>query len=322
MENVKKIAQTYTFDKELSYKVMDKGLVNETWMVQSGSEKFILQGLCAKTIRKRYNVASAHEVLCDRIKNHEQIGNIENIKLPFIKKNKEQKNFIKHEGKYWLAYEYIDNDPIEKIDNELAFNLGKYLGNFHRLLQKEEIKPRYKIINFHDHQYYLDRLNSLYVKYKDRARLVETEYEIINNLKSFNYPKKSEFITIHGDPKPENFLIRNNEIVAVIDLESLMIGSRFIDIGDALRSLRNNNVFDMDLCRSWIYGYNTSFGKFIDIDQAIQYICLITLELAGRFLIDYFEEKYFRWDKDKFDSLAMNNLDRCQNELKYFKTII
>lgn len=49
---------------------------------------------------------------------------------------------------------------------------------------------------------------------------------------------------------------------------------------------------------------------------------LITLELAARYLTDYFEESYFSLKKDKYSSLAKQNLARCRRYVDYYKNFI
>ncbi|MEM9075022.1 MAG: hypothetical protein AAGE52_41380, partial [Myxococcota bacterium] len=47
----------------------------------------------------------------------------------------------------------------------------------------------------------------------------------------------------------------------------------------------------------------------------------IALELASRFCLDAFEERYFRWDPERFASAAEHNRVRAEGQLTYARDI-
>jgi hypothetical protein len=53
-----------------------------------------------------------------------------------------------------------------------------------------------------------------------------------------------------------------------------------------------------------------------------QAIGAIILELAARFLADYFNDNYFGWNPEKYDSRRAHNLARCRGQIAEFKSYL
>ncbi len=70
-------------------------------------------------------------------------------------------------------------------------------------------------------------------------------------------------------------------------------------------------------------GYHSSGFEIhlVEKEHIIQGIKLITLELAARFLKDFFEDSYFNWDAKKYSSRAEHNLARTKRQIAIYKDI-
>ena len=107
---------------------------------------------------------------------------------------------------------------------------------------------------------------------------------------------------VHGDPKLENFLFdERGRAVGLIDLDTVRHGAVLWELADAIRSwacIRNEADdirFDADMGRAAIKAYK-EFGLSLDpAEWAVlpAAIMAVSLNLARRYLTDYFEEKYF-----------------------------
>jgi thiamine kinase-like enzyme len=129
---------------------------------------------------------------------------------------------------------------------------------------------------------------------------------------------------IHGDPKFDNFLFKGDKAIAIVDFDTIMLGSRLVDIGDGLRSWCRRDIkrFDIEACREIIVAYNSNVSDKISLREALNSTALITLELAVRFLIDCFEESYFEWDKSKYRNAREHNKIRAIQMIDYYKSIV
>ena len=106
--------------------------------------------------------------------------------------------------------------------------------------------------------------------------------------------------------------------------------TRLVDIGDALRSWCNREgedaeepVFDRTFYNAAVEGYRSSTILTERERQLIpQAFRLITIELAMRFLQDYFEDSYFGWDAAHFETRREHNLVRARNQIELHRQII
>lgn len=107
---------------------------------------------------------------------------------------------------------------------------------------------------------------------------------------------------IHGDLKLTNFLFdERGGVVGIVDLDTFMYHNLYVELGDALRSwCTAGETFDLQLLEASLSGYAQS-GAFEALDSTylVAAVKLITLELAMRYLNDYFDDCYFQWDPQR-----------------------
>ena len=105
-----------------------------------------------------------------------------------------------------------------------------------------------------------------------------------------------------------------------------MFGHELLDIGDAFRSWcrENKTEFNLNRFNLAVKAYRSKHNLWwrgveqIGDDLIKDAVALITLELAARYLTDYFEETYFDWKRYKYRSRAEQNLTRAKRYLAYY----
>ncbi|MDR2456739.1 MAG: phosphotransferase [Deltaproteobacteria bacterium] len=121
-------------------------------------------------------------------------------------------------------------------------------------------------------------------------------------------------LVIHKDTKRTNFLLGRR--VSIIDLDTVGYGDPLIDLGEALRSgaasARPGELFSAPWAAAFLDGYRSAgpdLGKedFKLIPTVVRAICV---NLARRYLTDSLAELHFKWDKDNYPSLHLQNLSR------------
>jgi len=124
---------------------------------------------------------------------------------------------------------------------------------------------------------------------------------------------------LHGDPKLENFLFDQRGVaVGLIDLDTVREGALLFELADAFRSWAGRldaepaPMFDAEVFRaSWQayqrHGLALTAAEREKLPAAIR---AVVLDLARRYLADYFEETYFAWDRTRYGSPAAQNLER------------
>ena len=289
------------------------GIVNLTYKITTPKGKFIVQRL-SKIFDER--------LIEDYLKLQEFLHE-NKFNVPKLVQNKDKGHFLIDDGRIWRIFENIEHDNVSSINEDAAFEAGKALGKFHQALSSFDHQPKFNIKDFHDARKIIKRLNLIAeedmnaIKYNE----IKTHHEfIINNIKKHYLPEDLPKTIIHGDPKFENFLFKGNKVAAMIDFDTVMLANELIDIGDALGSwcCKDGSQFDENVFNTAVEGYMKGNNVNYSIDEMKNAMALITLELAARFLIDYFEESYFEWDKENYSNAAEHNKERCKDLIEYY----
>ncbi len=290
---------------------MNDGIVNSSHIVKTQKGTFVFQRLSEifdeRTIQDYQDVQSYLRT--------------SGLHVPVLLQSIYGKPFYRNSN-LWRVFEYIPNDGFPKPTPDTTFELGRTLGKFHRIMNASNFKPRFSLDGFHDTKRKISELEVAYndKKYKEKHEKLEGEYQFIaSRIENHYLPENLEKTIIHGDPNFENFLIKDGKIISILDLDTLMEASPLIDLGDALRAwCKVDNTFNPQLYHSAVEGYNSENPLPYDKSLIKKSVGLITLELAARFLTDFFHESYFAWDPSKYESSSDHNLDRTRSCLQYY----
>ena len=283
------------------------GHINTTYRVITDQEEYVLQEI------NNYAFKDV-DVLMENI----------NIVTTFIK-NKGEKTlevipandgrlYVYFENKYYRVYKFVGHSICYQTvgnDLSLASKLGAAFGKFHHLLSDLNASViKETIVNFHNTPKRYLNFSNAYVSSKmdKRAKAKKEIHFVLNHYKTYSAIVSGlktgtikERIT-HNDPKINNILFdeKTNDVLCVIDLDTVMPGSVLYDIGDAFRSLftgENEDNPDLSLQKvnlDIFKAYITSYLKEMKDDltkkeiELIPYsIYLMTIECGIRFLEDY-----------------------------------
>ncbi len=136
---------------------------------------------------------------------------------------------------------------------------------------------------------------------------------------------------VHGDPKISNILFDTSDrAMALVDLDTCGRRPIALELGDAFRSWcgleedRADNAFRLDVFEAGWKAYHAA-ADFLtpqEIGTVGQGIALITMELASRFLADYFNDRYFGWDAARYPSRRAHNLARARGGLALYRNFV
>lgn len=325
METLRKVAKRFELGEIKSYEKLSGGITNDTFKIITNQGIFVAQRInkfFPKSTAVRQHLASNH------LRNHQFFD------IPQLIKDSDLSLTIRIKNHNWRVSHYIDHDKVEK-NLPLVVKAASKLGKFHKIMSKYDSsinKP--SVVNFHNTKRIIEKLISTATlasksqSRKDKIKAQRTRNQISfisENAPKHYLPKKLPKIIIHGDPKFENFLFKNGKVVALMDLDTLMKANELIDIGDALRSwsIKNHDKFDKKIFDAALKAYLTQNKKnYINGKTALNATLLITMELAARFMIDYFKESYFQWGPQKYSSAADHNLTCCNKMLSYYQNIL
>jgi Ser/Thr protein kinase RdoA (MazF antagonist) len=312
---------------------LGNGLINETYLVTTASEPFVLQCINAHVFPEPEAV----------LKNLAEIGrHLDNktpdavrLQIPRLLKSETGGGSVRDEqGRIWRAISYIaESVSLETLgDLHEARQAGFALGHFHRLLS--DLNPsRLKdtLPGFHITPSYLARYREVLAIAESRridkecAAFIERHQAMADDLEAAKRQGLLPLRIIHGDPKLNNFLFDRNRQTAIglVDLDTVKPGLLHYDIGDCLRSCCHrleNDVFDPEIAEAILASYLGEAGRFFTgPDYAYLYaaIRLIPFELGLRFYTDHLEgNRYFKVEGSE------QNLQRALGQFRLCASII
>lgn len=322
------------------YKIspITNGLINSTFSVENldTRKKFILQKINKQVLKNPNSLILNHLHINYLLESSGYLYEIVNL-VPSIKKE-----YLVYDENFdpWRMLSYIeDSVTFSKVSNAaIAYEAAKTFSHFLAQINSKELPSLEEIIpdfiNFekrmHDYKAALENANEeLKIKAKKEIQIVNLFENLplkwIELVKENQLPKR----VIHADPKISNILFnKNNEALAVIDLDTLMISTILYDFGDMVRSYCNtknedeattSNNFNSEIYKSVKNGFhfhlkdNLSTIELENLDYAAKVVVYIQ---AVRFLTDYLNgSTYYSIQYPE------HNLDRTQNQLQLLKSM-
>lgn len=326
MNKIAAIASEFDINNIINVSEFGTGLINKTYLVEtngiSGTNKFVIQ---------KHHDLIGKEVIVDIYKITEHLKK-KGLMTPTLVKARDGRIFIENNDEIWRMLTYIEGNTISKIrDNTQAQSAGGLIGRFHRALLDCEHIFLHSIENFHDTDYIISHMKNVISQnekttqaneLKENSEFVISEYNKIKG--SLDYlPDR----IIHGDLKLGNIIFDKdtNNAISLVDLDTMGRNKIAIDLGDALRSMCNNeHRFDLEIFTYFIDGY---FSEALFLTKAEKQsistgIEIILLELAARYFTDSIEQTYFRLDESKYPDLYTQSKSKAEINIELFKDFL
>ena len=249
--------------------------------------------------------------------------------------------FKDDEGRYWRMFLFIEGArSYDQLTNaKQAEAGGRAFGQFQKMVSDLPGEPLYPIIpGFHNTEMRINNFKER-VEKDPVGRLKEVKEEVDFLMeRSEEYKKivqmgkegKIPERIVHQDTKFNNVLLdENDEVLCVIDLDTVMPGYVCYDIGDAIRNGANTGKEDdpdldnvninMDLYEGFIKGFLQETKEILTPTEKETLAFgakLLTYEQAVRFLDDYLDgDKYYKTESPE------HNLVRTRAQIKLLKSM-
>jgi Ser/Thr protein kinase RdoA (MazF antagonist) len=238
----------------------------------------------------------------------------------------------------WRAFERVNAAaPVATSSPGSAREAGRLLGTFHaRLDDLGEEQLVETIPGFHDLRRRTERMCE--VAEADplgRAQSVRDEVETLAEAGASLIRIAEDFVRhtpvriSHNDAKLDNFLFREGTAVCLVDLDTVMPGRRFWDVGDLLRTAATTAKEDASesdakvdplLYEAVIDGYRQGVSSSSSTSGEVAALevagALVAYEQSVRFLTDWIEgDHYYRTKRPK------QNLDRARVQLSLLSSM-
>lgn len=328
LNRVKKIASNFAIGKILGITPLKVGSINDTFFIETASEKYVLQKL--HPIFKPGVLQDIKVITGYLVK--------QGILTPLLVKTKANTLGYTNNGMTWRMLSYIPGITLDSnITPKIAFEAASFIGQFHSVLSKFNYKFVQAIPHFHETLYFMEKLTQLGLTHKNSNKymtLNQLAIEILTWYGQIDLSQVDKLPTriIHGDLKLSNvrFDESGERAICLLDLDTLANNKVVIDIGDAARSWCNpkgeDNIeanFNIEIFESLIRGYVANFSHITrdETDQLVTGVKLLLLEQAARFLIDAYEEDYYQLNKASYQTLYDQNLTRSLSQINSYRNL-
>ena len=245
------------------------------------------------------------------------------------------------DGQYWRMMIFIENAITKQAVNpESSRAAGKAFGQFQAMLADIPVELGETIKDFHNMEFRLQQLREVIAK-DPAGRVAEPEVQTM--LKEIDaraeYMCQAERMgregilpkrVCHCDTKVNNMMFdQQDNVLCVIDLDTVMPNFIFSDYGDFLRTGANKVAedfqdmdavcFDVDIFKAFTEGYLSSASSFltrVEIENLPYAVKLFPYMQCVRFLWDYLSgDKYWKCQ------YANHNFVRANNQLHLLLSI-
>ncbi|MGY3053737.1 Ser/Thr protein kinase RdoA (MazF antagonist) [Pedobacter sp. UYEF25] len=348
--NICKLVEQFSIEGAFeSYKPFGSGHINDTFLIKNCSENcpdYLLQRINhaifkdVASVVENISKVSAHlaaklAVEFKTDKGREQV-------LTLIPTTQGALFFKDGAGNFWRLYQFIkDSISYDLVSStKQAYEGGEAFGRFQRMLS--DMNPDLlteTLPNFHNIKFRLENFEeALRKNSKGRVEEVAVEIELVEKQKKFMctlynmgqqglLPKR---IT-HNDSKFNNILFdKEDNVICIIDLDTVMPGYIAYDFGDAIRTLVNTAEedepdltkvkVDLMLFKAYTKGYFKEAINFLteqEIKSLYLAIFLFPYLQGLRFLTDYLNgDTYYKI------AYPAHNLVRARSQFQLLKKLM
>ncbi|HEY5951176.1 MAG TPA: phosphotransferase [Kofleriaceae bacterium] len=249
------------------------------------------------------------------------------LDTPRVIRTRDDRAWLEHEGRIWRALTWIAGESVHAVPSpEWAHAGGILVGKFHRAVADLTYDYRFTRAGVHDTQAHLAKLRERVAGAAD-DEATELGREILDAAAALPALPVTPRRHVHGDLKISNLIFRDAPLrgICLVDLDTLAKGTMAFELGDAMRSWCNPQGedagsvgFDLDIFAAAISGFRSEADPLVSTEErrSIVYgLETVCVELAARFAVDAFDDRYFGWDPARFPSRRVHNLVRARGQL-------
>ena len=332
-----------------SCKPFGSGHINDTFLIKNCSEScpdYLLQRINHQIFKDVaaviINISRVSAHLAAKLEGEFKSSNGVGQVLTLIPTNGGMLFFNDGDGNFWRLYLFIKNSISYDLvsSTKQAYEGGEAFGRFQRMLADMDPNLLTETLpNFHNINFRLSNLQeALTVNRKGRVKEVEGEIALIKKHEEFMcclYSMGQEGLLpkriTHNDSKFNNILFdKDDNVICIIDLDTVMPGFIAYDFGDAIRTLVNTAEedepdltkieVDLSLFKAYTDGYLKEAVNFLteeEIKSLYLAIFLFPYMQGLRFLTDYL-------NGDTYYKIAYpdHNLVRTRSQFQLLKKLM
>ena len=337
------ISDLWKSSDEIQLRSLSNGLINETWVAENlhSAEKVLIQKINTSVFPEPTQIVNNHFIIWDQWEKRKSELNFHIAKpLPF---SSGELTLTDDNMNVWRTQEYFNAVKcFEKCNSvEQIFQTARSFGHFDEFLWEipaSKIKPT--IQQFHDLEFRFKKLlSALQVGKNERLtkakKIIESllaREAYIDQFKDIvSTPTRFPIRLFHHDAKISNLLFneQSEKLHSIIDLDTVMPGYFFSDLGDMIRSMSatvNENETDTNNIHIDSHNYNAITEGYLEsVKNELNSFEIEWIHLSGvwiiymqslRFLTDYLlNDIYYKI------TYPEQNYDRANNQLTLLESL-
>jgi Ser/Thr protein kinase RdoA (MazF antagonist) len=298
------------------------GLINATYCVREG-------GVPVAVVQRLHPVFGAEVNLdIDAVTTHLAARGIE---TPRLVRTTGGDAWVTHEGRVWRALSWIDGQTVHRVpDPSWADAAGELVGKFHVAVADFTHDYQFVRAGVHDTAAHLDKLRAAVdgrgsAASEGNDEAVALGRDVLAAAAALPPMPALPRRHCHGDLKISNVLFEPPAARALVDLDTVGLGTLAFELGDAMRSWCNPHGedagsvgFELPIFEAAIRGFLRVAGSVVTAEERRSIVTgleTVCIELAARFAVDVFRDEYFGWDPARFPSRRAHNLVRARGQL-------
>ena len=265
------------------------GHINDSFLVSNDGNEYVLQRV------NRFVFHRAGEVMDNITRVSRFVASSSLVQLASLVPVKSGADYAWVNDDVWRLWRRLPGRTLQRLETRRqAQSVASAYGRFQVALAGLPGEPwADPIEGFFRLPYYVGQYESVRQKKNEWDAEIDSLLPLVER-----FSKRDCYI--HGDCKVNNVLLdTDDEVTAVLDLDTVMYGHWAWDFGDLARSAcSRGGEFDLDLFAGVLDGFAPSFamrGAEPDVDDLFQAPCYVAGILALRFLTDHLQgDLYFK----------------------------
>lgn len=333
-KQISAILNQYDFleGREFEFASFGSGLIHGTYLIQTSDSKYILQEFNNSVFTFPERIAHNHFILGDQ-------GNVSDLPfaLPLPRLNQSGESLTFLENRLFRLFDFVKGKTLEEIQNaEQAYLAAKAYGIFASWAKDinadsmEESIPKFHRLDW--------RYENLEKASANAENLSQEEQEILDFYlgqkplvdQYLHFLETCPLRITHNDTKINNLIFSQDlkEVVAVIDLDTLMGGLLLYDFGDLVRTVAcgevetsqnwDNLELRPEIFKSLLQGYWEGISEMATKEEAKSLLIageVMTCIMGFRFLTDHLQGNIYY--KVQYPE---QNFHRAKNQMIFLKS--
>lgn len=317
MTELSEVLTAFGIASDSIVKKLSGGKINSTWLVDGHDRRYILQ---------RVNPVFRPGMIDDCAAVLDELRK-DDWDVPEVLRTQSGQFYYSDDG-IWRLSTFIESDEqLPALSSNLLYECGKLLARLHASLSKIQRTIPVPLPHYRDTAFHIAYLKTILPSLTGDAHdLAVRTISTYDDQSLQDQPVAPQLI--HGDPKMNNILFRDQHPYTYIDWDALMTASPLIDLGDFVRSLtKEHSEEDIDaLIASFGQGYydsnNLNFSDFDEFSTAtLSAAKVIALENVARYLYDIVDKSFWEWDASKYPTQEQAMLDQAFKTWRIFETL-